>query len=190
MYGIQANKKRPLDSTDVKEPDSKRTKSSEKGKCTKTISNTCKYIVIFKYAIWYNCCRILSTGSSVCLIICLTVRTLPDTEEVQSQSEDILYQHLSDEVIVALEGSLSEEFCTIVKLTNIRKGSIKMDMSIEDLSRLEYIKYLSDKGVLSDIIDCFLMTPDFISKCQAQDVAVEAVIDEESYSRLKNQSGK
>ena len=93
-------------------------------------------------------------------------------------------------MIAALAESLSQEFCTIVELTNIRKGSIKMDMSIEDPSRLEYIKYLSDKGVLSDIIDCFLMTPDFISSCQAQDVAVEAVIDEESYNHLKNQSGK
>ena len=132
----------------------------------------------------------LFTGSSVRLIICLIVRTLPGTEEVQSRSEDNLYRHLYDEeVIAALARSLSEEFCTIVELTNIRKGSIKMDMLIEDPSRLEYIKYLSDKGVLSDIIDCFLMTPDFISSCQAQDVAVEAVIDEESYNHLKNQSG-
>ena len=134
---------------------------------------------------------IFFTGRSVCLTICLIVRTLPDTEEVQSRSEDSLYRHLSDqEVIAALAQSLSQEFCTVVVLGNIRTGSIKMDMSIEDPSRLEYIKYLSDKGVLSDIIDCILMTPDFISSCQAQDVAIEAFIDEESYANLKIQSGK
>ena len=63
-------------------------------------------------------------------------------------------------------------------------------MVLGDLSRLEYIKEMSDKWVLSSIVDRILMTPEFISSCQAEDVALEVVVDEESYQQLKSHSGE
>ena len=69
-------------------------------------------------------------------------------------------------------------------------GSIMVDMVLGDLSKLEYIKKLSDKYVLSNIIDSILMTPEFIESCQAEDVGLEAVIDEESYNQIKSKYGK
>ena len=63
-------------------------------------------------------------------------------------------------------------------------------MILEDLSKVEYIKELSDKWVLSNMIDSILMTSEFISTCQADDVAVEVVVDEESYKQIKTISGE
>ena len=85
---------------------------------------------------------------------------------------------------------LSESFQTNTELSNVRMGSINIDMMIEDLSRLDYIKELSDKWVLSNIVDSILMTPEFFESCLAEDVFVEAVLDEDSYQQVKLHAGK
>ena len=90
----------------------------------------------------------------------------------------------------ALIDALSEELEANVNLNNVRLGSILVDMILEDLSKVEYIKELSDKWVLSNMIDSILMTPEFISTCLADDVAVEVVVDEESYKQIKTISGE
>ena len=77
-----------------------------------------------------------------------------------------------------------------VSLNNVRLGSILVDIILEDLSKVKYIKELSDKWVLSNMIDSILMTPEFISTCKAEDVAVEVVVDEESYKQIKSISGE
>ena len=94
----------------------------------------------------------------------------------------------SEEVVQALAQKLSEEFEATIKLTNARTGSIKVDMMLGDLSRLDYLKELSDEWVLSNIVDSILMTPEFIESCQAEDVAIDVVLDEESYQQVR--SGK
>ena len=94
----------------------------------------------------------------------------------------------SEEVVQALAQTLSEEFEATIKLTNVRTGSIKVDMMLGDLSRLDYIKELSDEWVLSNIVDSILMTPEFIESCEAEDVAIDVVLDEESYQQVR--SGK
>ena len=63
-------------------------------------------------------------------------------------------------------------------------------MMLEDLSKLEYIKDLSDKWALSNIVDNALITPGFLESCQAEYVELEVVVDEESYKQLRNQAGK
>ena len=125
------------------------------------------------------------------MTIRITTKTLPDTEQVRQDAENNVFTLLASETAVkALSQSLSEEFEATITLNNVRMGSIMVDMVLGDLSKLEYIKKLSDKYVLSNIIDSILMTPEFIESCQAEDVGLEAVIDEESYNQIKSKHGK
>ena len=136
-------------------------------------------------------CNILCiTDSTPPLTIRLTTRTLPDNEDIQIETENNLYTLLMSEAAIrALAEQLSEEFEAKIKLDNVRMGSIVVDMMLEDLSKLEYIKDLSDKWVLSNIVDSILITPDFLESCQADYVELEAVVDEESYKQLRSQAG-
>ena len=136
-------------------------------------------------------CNILCiTDSTPPLTIRLTARTLPDNEDIRIETENNLYTLLMSEAAIrALAEQLSEEFEAKIKLDNVRMGSIVVDMMLEDLSKLEYIKDLSDKWVLSNIVDNILITPEFLGSCQAQYVELEAVVDEESYKQLRSQAG-
>ena len=69
-------------------------------------------------------------------------------------------------------------------------GSIKVDIIMGDLSRLEILKEMCDKWVLTNIMESILMTPEFIESCGAEDVAIDVVLEEESYQRIKNLPGK
>ena len=130
-------------------------------------------------------------GNTHPLTICITTKTLPDTQELQDEAENKVFTTLnSKENISKLAGDLSEKLETKVTLDNPRLGSIMVDMILGDLSKLEYIKYLSDNWVLSNIVDGILMTPEFISTCEAEDVALDVVVDEESYKQIKNIYGK
>ena len=125
------------------------------------------------------------------MTIRITTKTLPDTEQVRQEAETNVFTLLASETAVkTLSQSLSEELEATITLNNVRMGSIKVDMVLGDLSKLAYIKKLSDKYVLSNIIDSILMTPEFIESCQAEDVGLEAVIDEESYNQIKSKYGK
>ena len=129
--------------------------------------------------------------SGTTLTLCIITRTLPNNETVHTSAENNLLTLLSsEEVLTSLAQALSEEFEAYVKLEGVRKGSIKIDMILGNLSVLEYIKEMSDKWVLSNIVDSILITPEFISSCQAEDVALEVVVDEESYKKIKSNSGK
>ena len=125
------------------------------------------------------------------LTLCIITRTLPNNETVHTSAENNLLTLLSsEEVLTSLAQALSEEFEAYIKLEGVRKGSIKIDMILGNLSVLEYMKEMSDKWVLSNIVDSILITPEFISSCQAEDVALEVVVDEESYKKIKSNSGK
>ena len=125
------------------------------------------------------------------LTLRITTKTLPDTEEIQRDAQNNVYTLLTtEETVRALAKNLSDEFEAKVNLNNVRLGSIMVDMILEDLSKVEYIKELSDKWVLSNMIDSILMTSEFISTCLADDVAVEVVVDEESYKQIKTISGE
>ena len=77
-----------------------------------------------------------------------------------------------------------------IKLDNVKMGSIRVDMRLSNLSKLEYIKDVSDKGVLSNIMDSILMTQEFIDSCRAEDAAIDVNIDKESYQKVKLHAGK
>ena len=131
------------------------------------------------------------TGNTPPLTIRITTETVPESEHVQKLAESNLLKHLSsEEGITSLSATLSIKLDTELKLTNTRIGSIKMDAILGDLSSLEYIKELSDNWTLSHIMDMILMTPEFIESCQAEDVAITAVLDEESYQQVKNHPGE
>ena len=133
----------------------------------------------------------LITGGSSLLTICITTKTEPDTEEIQYDAKNKVYTLLtSKETVSRLTQDLSKKFEATVIVKNVRLGSIMVDMILGDLSKLEYIKYLSDNWVLSNMVDNILITPEFITTCQAEDVALDAVVDEESYKQIKSISGK
>ena len=92
--------------------------------------------------------------------------------------------------MASLSKTMSDTVDTKIKLENGRIGSIKVDAILEDLSSLEYIKELSDTWVLSNIMDSILMTPEFIESCQAEDVSIIAVLNEESYQQFKSHIGE
>ena len=126
-------------------------------------------------------------GNNHLLTLVITTSTQPDNEIVHTSAEANLLSLLqSEEVLQSLAQTLSEEFEAYIKLNGVRKGSIKVNMVLEDLSKLEYIKEMSDKWVLSTIVDSVLMTPEFIESCQAEDVVLDVVIDEQSYQQLKS----
>ena len=130
------------------------------------------------------------TGNPPLLTLVITTNTLPGTKIVHILAEKNLLSLLqSDEVLQKLAQTLSEKFKAPIQLTGVRTGSIKVDMVLEDLSGLECIKEMSDKWVLSAIVDSVLMTQDFIESCQAEDVALEVVVEDKSYQQLKSHSG-
>ena len=136
------------------------------------------------------------TGSTDPLSLVFTTQTLPDNKKIQERAENNLLTVLSSEEVKSeLSEALSGKLYTHTKLTHVRVGSIRVDMILGDLSRVENLKELSDKGVLSNIMDNILMTPEFIESCQAgdvviEDVAIEVVLDEKSYQRIKNRPGE
>ena len=103
---------------------------------------------------------------------------------------NLLTKLSSEEVKSVLSQKLSGKLETDINLTNTRIGSIKVDVVLGNLFCLERLKELSDKWVLSNLMDSILMTPEFIESCQAEDVAIDVVLDEESYHRIKNLPGK
>ena len=131
------------------------------------------------------------TGITAPLTLVITTKTLPDNKQIHHRAENNLVTVLSSEKVIAdMSQSLSEKLNTKIKVTNIRIGSVKVDLILGDLSRLENLKELSDKWVLTNIVDSILMTPEFIESCQAEDVAIDVVLDEESYQRIKNCPGE
>ena len=127
------------------------------------------------------------TGSIPPLVINIKTCTVPDTEEVCASAEKELLKRVSSgDQLASLEQKLSYELKAPIKLKNGRSGSIKVDMILGDMSRLEYIKELSDKWVLSNIFDNILMNAEFIESCHAEDVNIEVVLEEASYQQVKS----
>ena len=132
-----------------------------------------------------------TAGNTTPLIIDITINTLPEDGTLHRLAENKLFKHLSSDTNMAsLSKTMSDTVDTKIKLENGRIGSIKVDAILEDLSSLEYIKELSDTWVLSNIMDSILMTPEFIESCQAEDVSITAVLNEESYQQFRSHIGE
>ena len=120
------------------------------------------------------------------MTLLVSAKTQPDNKEILCDAENKLLALLSNEKeLETLAQKLSTEFKATVKLNSVRMGTVKVDMLLGDLTRLEYLKELSDKWVLSNIVDRILITPDFIESCLAEDVAIDVVVEEESYQKAK-----
>ena len=146
---------------------------------------------VFVYVNIHHLMPFCTAGNNTPLTIDITIQTSPEDEPVHQLAENELFRHLfSDKNREALSQTLSRKLDTTVTVTNTRIGSIKVDVILADLSSLEYIKELSDNWVLTNIMDSILMTPEFIESCQAEDVSITAVLNEESYQRIKNLPGE
>ena len=134
---------------------------------------------------------LLITGNIPPLTLVITTNTVPDSEQVHLEAENNIFRLLlSEKERSRLAEALSDEFETTIKLDNVKMGSIRVDMRLGNLSKLEYLKELSDKLVMTNIVDSILMTPEFIESCQAEDVAINVIIDEESYQQVKLHAGE
>ena len=121
------------------------------------------------------------------MTIDITIETAPEDEQIHKLAEKVLFKHLSsDKNKAELSQTLSRKLDMSLAVKNTQIGSIKLDVILADLSSLEYIKELSDNWVLTNIMDSILITPEFIESCQAEDVSITAVLNEESYKRIKN----
>ena len=141
-------------------------------------------VCLCKYPPSYAFC---TAGNTVRLTIDITIQTTPEDEPTHDSAVNKLLNHLScDNNNAALSQTLSRKLDTALIMTNTRIGSIKVDVILADLSSLEYIKELSDNWVLTNIMDSILMTPEFIESCQAEDVSIKALVNEDSYQRIKN----
>ena len=131
------------------------------------------------------------TGNTEALTLIIETHTLPDNEDIHKKAENNLFSKLSSEEIKSeLSQNLSRKLNTDVKLTDTVMGSIKVDIVMEDLSRLEHLKEMCDKWVLTNIMESILMTKELINSCGAEDVAIDVVLEEASYQRIKNLPGK
>ena len=114
----------------------------------------------------------------------ITATTFPDAKEVKELAEENLSKVLSSEQ-ASVSQTLSDKIGTKLSLANTRLECVKVDVILSNLTSLDYLKELSDKKVLTNIMDMILMTPEFIESCQAEDVAITAVLDEDSYQQIK-----
>ena len=131
------------------------------------------------------------TGICRSLTVSITTAIVSDTEKVRVSTEKNLLKLLSsEEKLASLAQKLSEELEAEITLKNVRPGSIKVDMTLEDMACLEYIKELSDQWVLSNIVDSILMTPEFteqfIDSCHKEQVSIKFVLDKDSYQQVKS----
>ena len=109
----------------------------------------------------------------------------PPTEENRQDAIDQLYSRLNtNDGRRDLSQYLSNGLDSKISVDKVYKGSIILDLKVKTYSALHEIKYLSDQGVLSNMLNCFLITPEYKAACQAEKVLLTAKVDERSYLAL------
>ena len=115
-------------------------------------------------------------------------KTEPIEHTFQKDAEVKLYRELEkSQTKKKLSKYLGEQLDTEVTITKIQSGSILIDLKIRSTKALEGIKYLSDQGVLSNMVGSVILTRDFVATCRADNVYMVIKLDEESYLAAKRQ---
>ena len=128
-------------------------------------------------------CIIGNASRSLELTLDTTVE--PNSESNKKDANDNLYNKLiQPSVQKELSLNLSEELGTEVEVGNVKTGSILLQLILKEYSELEYVKSLSDCGVLSNIFGNLLVTPEYLESCKADKVYVDAKVIERSYLEL------
>ena len=119
------------------------------------------------------------------LRLSVEVSAEPDSPSNTRQALDLLYERLdTTRARQRLTQYLVEETDVDLSVCRISRGSLFIDVKITDYSQLEEIKYLSDQGVLSNMLNYYLITEDFKQTCQAETVKLQVTVDIVSFQAL------
>ena len=108
------------------------------------------------------------------------VTTTPDSEVNGRDAQLRLLQLLQEpQQQERLSAYLSQELETKIDVTNVKEGSVIVDILVEDKQAVDTLKFLSDTGLLSSMLQIHLITDQFIFQCLADrvDINVELVIN-------------
>ena len=87
------------------------------------------------------------------------------------------------------DGSLSEAISNLtnVKMTveDVTMSCLLFHIKLLDPSEIPYLKNLSDTGALTNLIEYALISDEFLSRCQAEQVSLEVKIDETSFESVQ-----
>ena len=109
----------------------------------------------------------------------------PANEAYRLDATDQLYARLTtNDGRKDLSEYLSDGLDSKISVDKVYKGSIILELKVKTYSALHEIKYLSDQGVLSNMLNCFLVTPEYKAACQAEKVLLTVKVDERSYLTL------
>ena len=115
----------------------------------------------------------------------MEVTTHPESTENTQNATDQLYSVLdSPGARQSLSQYLTEETDIDLSVHRIVRGSFFIDLKMKDYLELEEIKYLSDQGVLSIMLNFYLITKDFLQSCLAESVKLNVTVDIVSYQAL------
>ena len=79
---------------------------------------------------------------------------------------------------------LSEELESKTEINNVAEGSVLVDISIQDDEAVDTLKFLSDTGLLSSILESLIITNEFTGQCLAEEVNLHVFLS------LDYESGK
>ena len=129
---------------------------------------------------------ILFSGKSLqYLKVNLDTKVKPDSEINKHNATENLYNNLRrSSVQKQLSKDLSEELDAELEVDKVYKGSVIIELKMKDYTELENIKSLSDTGVLSNIFGFLLLTPEYMASCKADQVHIDAKLDDRSYQSL------
>ena len=120
------------------------------------------------------------------LLLRVTVQPTPNTDRALCDAEEKLFELTKSKID---DGSLSEN---ITNLTNVKMTVDEVTMScvllhvkLLDPSEIPYLKNLSDTGALTNVIEYALISDEFLTRCQAEQVSLEVKIDEHSFELLQ-----
>ena len=116
----------------------------------------------------------------------VTVQPTPNTDTALQDAETRLLELTKSKID---DGSLSED---ITKLTNVKMNVEDVTMSclllhikLFDPTQIPYLKNLDDTGALTNLMEYILISDEFLSRCQAEQVSLEVKIDKTSVELLQ-----
>ena len=120
------------------------------------------------------------------LLLRVTVEPTPNTDTALQDAETRLLELTKSKID---DGSLSED---ITNLTNVKMSVEDVTMSclllhikLIDPYQIPYLKNLDDTGALTNLMEYILISDEFLSRCQAEQVSLEVKIDKTSVELLQ-----
>ena len=110
----------------------------------------------------------------------LTIKqTIPDTEENKENAERMMYENLKQpEKQGEVAKYLSDELEAAVRVVGVSEGSVIIHIALDNEETVvKRLVFMSDTGLLSTLLQMFLVTPEFEDSCTAKNVKIKVVLD-------------